>query len=166
MKKLIQHTIPISAEKFWTDLFFCHNYTEKLHLEGLQCSQYKLISDSGAPEYKRVLFNIPKLNIPRSLQKVFGDSIGYTERGFFDPQKKQYHFDIETSKMSSKIKIAGFYFLEDRGKECIRNCSLEFQVSIFGIGKKIETIIADQFIENQDISAEFCKKWISENQLG
>ena len=163
MQKNIQNHIPISVDRFWTELFFCHRYTEQLHLKGLSCSEYRLISDTGAPGYQRVLYNVPELSIPRSLQKVVGSSIGYTERGYFDPKKKEYHFTIEPSTLSSKIKISGYYYLEAQGTAaCIRNCNLEFNVSVFGLGGKIETVIANQFLENQNKSAVFSAKWIEE----
>ena len=164
MQTNIQNHIPISTDRFWTELFFCHRYTEQLHLEALNCSEYRLISDSGAPKYERILYNVPELKIPRSLQKVVGSSIGYTERGYFDPEKQQYHFSIEPSTLASKIKISGFYYLEAKGSNaCIRHCQLEFLVSIFGLGKKIETVISDQFLENQNRSAQFSQQWIAEN---
>ncbi|MEC7986331.1 MAG: DUF2505 family protein [Myxococcota bacterium] len=166
MQKKIQHHIPISIDRFWSDLFFCHRYTEHLHLEALRCSTYKLISDTGSPHYERVLYNVPEMKLPRSLQKVVGSSIGYTERGSFDTENQQYHFTIEPSALSSKIKISGFYFLEAKTPtSCIRHCHLEFQVSVFGLGKKIETVIADQFLENQNRSAAFSKNWIESKRL-
>ena len=165
MQQHITHSIPISAQRFWKDLFFSPEYTKQVHLEGLSCSAYDIITPcSGAPHYRRSFFNVPPLNIPASLQKMVGSTIGYTEQGYFDPKTQRYHFTITPNVLNKRLKIEGYYFIETIDEHSVnRSCILNTTVNVFGVGKKIEAIIAQSNIDIQAKTAEFAKRWIAQN---
>ena len=166
MKQEITHIIPISFTDFWETCFFSSAYTKAEHLDGLSCSEFSFIEEyMGEPQYKRVLFSVPPLNIPSSIQKIVGNRIGYTEHGTFDPIKKQYHFSLIPTVLPNKISITGYYTAhrvdENNTK---RTCFLETSVSIFGVGKKIEGIIAQSNVDVQKNTAAFAARWIAQSR--
>ena len=167
MKQLIEHPIPISQSKFWKDVFFAPGYVQAEHLEGLQCVEYKEIEAcSGPPSYNRTLFSVPPLNIPRKLQKLVGSRIGYTEKGHFDTPTQRYVFTLTPTLMPKKISISGWYeILPVDSYSVIRRCSLEFSVSVFGLGKQMEGVIAQSNLNIQQKTAAFSARWIADNGL-
>ena len=167
MKQLIEHPIPISKSKFWQDVFFAPGYAQAEHLDGLQCLEYKEIEAcSGPPSYNRILFSVPPLNIPRKLQKLVGSRIGYTEKGHFDTQTQRYIFTLTPTLMPKKISISGWYeIVPVDTNSIIRRCSLEFSVSVFGLGKQMEGVIAQSNLDIQQKTAAFSAKWITDKGL-
>jgi|GEM_PF-7056577 len=167
MKQLIEHPIPIAAEKFWQDVFFAPGYVQAEHIEGLQCLEYKEIEAcKGPPSYARTLFSVPPLNIPRKLQKLVGSRIGYTEKGYFDPQTQRYVFTLTPTLMPKKISISGWYeIIPVEANSMIRRCSLDFSVSVFGFGKQMEGVIAQSNLDIQKKTAAFSAQWIAEKGL-
>ena len=166
MQQEITHIIPIAIANFWETCFLSEAYTKAEHLDGLSCSEFSIIEAySGAPAHKRVLFSVPPLNIPSSLQKIVGNRIGYTEHGTFDPVKKQYHFSLVPTVLPNKISITGYYTAErvddTRTK---RTCFLETSVSIFGVGKKMEVVIAKSNEDVQKKTAAFAARWMSQSR--
>ena len=91
MQKLIKHRFDVSADRFWTDVYFNHDYTKGLFLEGMACEAYRLVAEEGVPgqRYERTIQSTPKLNAPGAVKKVLGDSMSYTERGAFAPESGQ-----------------------------------------------------------------------------
>ena len=166
MKQEITHTIPIPITDFWETCFFSSAYTKAEHLDGLSCSEFSVLEEyTGAPKHKRVLFSVPPLNVPSRIQKIVGNRIGYTEDGFFDPVRKEYHFTLTPTVFPNKISIKGYYTAESVDENHTkRTCFLETSVSIFGVGKKIEAIIAQSNIDIQKKTAEFAASWVTQSK--
>ena len=166
MQQEITHIIPIPINDFWKTCFFSSAYATAEHLEGLSCSEFSIIEEyTGAPHHKRVLFSVPPLNIPSRIQKVVGNRIGYTEHGTFDPIKNQYHFSLTPTVLPNKISIKGYYTAQRVDEHHTkRTCFLETSVSIFGVGKKVEGIIAQSNVEVQKNTAEFAARWITQSR--
>ena len=166
MQKTIKHRFKVSAERFWTDVYFNAEYTKGLFLEGMSCEAYRLVSEEGTPgeAYTRTMQSTPKLNAPGAVKKVLGDSMSYTETGRFDPASGKYTFDVVPSTMADKIKIRGTYWVEPVGADEVeRICELEFTVKIFGVGKVVEQFIAQQYADNQELAASYTTRWIEGN---
>ena len=163
MQQHIIHRIPISAQRFWKDLFFSPEYTKQVHLQGLGCSSFVVQSPcTGAPHYRRTFYNTPPLNIPVSLQKMVGSNIGYTEDGSFDPKTQRYNFTLLPSVLQKRLFIEGYYYIvEIDANNVERHCVLDTTAKIFGVGKKVEEVIAQSNIEIQAKTAEFSRMWIT-----
>ena len=166
MQQEITHIIPIPITEFWETCFFSSEYTKAEHLEGLSCSEFSIIEEyTGAPQYKRILFSVPPLNVPSRIQKIVGSRIGYTEHGTFDPIQQQYHFSLTPTVVPNKISITGYYTAERIDENNTkRTCFMETSVSIFGVGKKIEGIIAQSNVDVQKNTADFAAKWIAQSK--
>lgn len=162
MKQEISHIIPIPVEEFWELCFFSTEYTKAEHLEGLSCSECTIIEPyTGAPSYKRVLFSVPPFHLPASIERIVGPHIGYTEQGFFDQQKQQYHFSLIPNVLPQKISIEGYYTIERINETSTkRTCFMETKVSIFGVGKKMEQLIGQSNLDIQKKTALFAEQWI------
>ena len=166
MQKIIKHRFGVSAGRFWTDVYFNHEYTQGLFLEGMGCAAYRLVAEEGVPgeHYARTIQSTPKLNAPGAVKKVLGDSMSYTESGSFNPETKKYTFEVVPSTMADKIKIQGTYWVEALSEnEVERICSLDFSVKMFGVGKMVEQFIAQQYVDNQELAAAYTTRWIHEH---
>lgn len=165
MQQHITHQIPISAQRFWTELFFSPEYTKQVHLQGLGCSSFVVYQAcTGAPHYRRKFYNTPPLNIPPSLQKMVGSNIGYTEEGYFDPDTQRYYFKLLPSVLQKRLSIEGYYYIVEIDAQSVeRHCVLDTTAKIFGVGKKVEEVIAQSNVDIQRKTAEFSRKWIAEN---
>ena len=162
MKQQIAHNIPIASHLFWNDLFFHPQYTEEEHLHGLSCLEFTILEPyTGPPNYSRSIFSIQPLNIPTAIQKIVGSRLGYTEKGIFYPEKGEYHFQLIPNVLANKISIQGFYRIEAVDENTTKRiCELESSVSIFGIGRKIEEVIAESNIQIQQKTATFATNWL------
>ena len=166
MQKIIKHRFGVSATRFWTEVYFNHDYTQGLFLDGMACEAYRLVAEEGVPgeQYTRTIQSTPKLNAPSAVKKILGESMSYTERGSFDPQSRKYTFEVIPSTMADKIKIRGTYCVDSVGDETVeRTCALDFSVKIFGVGKVVEQFIAQQYVDNQELAAAFTSRWIGEH---
>ena len=162
MEQHIIHRLPISVQRFWKDLFFSPEYTKQVHLQGLGCSSFVVHKPcTGAPYYRRTFYNTPPLNIPSSLQKMVGDNIGYTEEGSFDPDTQRYNFRLVPSVLQKRLSIEGYYYIvEIDAHNLERHCVLQTTAKIFGVGKKVEEVIAQSNIDIQAKTADFSRMWI------
>lgn len=164
MKQQIEHNIPIAHTLFWNELFFHADYVKDEHLIGLSCLEFDVLEEySGPPNHTRTIFSIQPLNIPTNIQKIVGSRLGYTEKGVFYPEKGEYHFTLTPNVLAQKISMKGFYRIEAVDEHTTKRiCELECSVSIFGIGKKIEEVIAQSNIQIQQKTADFAAQWLAQ----
>tara|TARA_Y100001934_G_scaffold189806_1_gene223756 strand:+ start:678 stop:1187 length:510 start_codon:yes stop_codon:yes gene_type:complete len=168
MKKTIKHRFAVSKNSYWKDVYFNPDYTKSLFLEGMNCESFEVLRQSGSlnDTFEREIKSTPRVDLPKALKKVLGDSVSYTESGVFDSTSGRYVFKITTSALPEKIKISGIYWVEEVAKEEVeRVCELTFEVNIFGVGKLVEQFIAQSYLENQQNADAYTVAWI-ERQRG
>ena len=162
MQQTITHIYPIAASRYWQELYFDKHFTEQLYLQGLGCLHFQLLAEGTFPDYSRTIRSQPKLMVPKTLQKILGPSLSYTEKGQLTLAENRYSFSITPSALANKIHISG--------TQCIRptqenqtesTITIDFSVRMFGIGKIVEKFILQSTIENQQNAALFTKKWLS-----
>lgn len=162
MRELMKHKFNVTQAAFW-DLYLSPSFTQALHEEGMNCSTFEILSDTGlvATGLERALRSTPRVELPSAVKKILGKSVSYTEAGKFDPDTQRYTFQVVPASMPGKIKIGGVIWLVPIGEcEIERFCELEFSVNLFGVGKMVEQVIAKSYIENQEKAAGFTRAWI------
>jgi hypothetical protein len=167
-KASFRHVFECSVETFWDKVFFDEEYNRRLYEDALGFPGYEILSLEDRPDGSKVrrVRQTPKQEFPSFLRKLAGDGFSYVEDGRFDPETKHFRFQVKTSSLSDKVQIHGDFWCEPRGEgRCERICEMDFKVSIFGVGGKIEDIIRQQSERSYELAAEFTNRWLREKQL-
>ncbi|MEE2961668.1 MAG: DUF2505 family protein [Myxococcota bacterium] len=167
MKESIQDDFAISAGDFFSRVYLDADYTRALHLDGMKCVSYEVIMNKGdvLSGLERSIRSVPNVEMPKAVQKVLGNSIAYTEVGYFDSEAQNYRFKVLPSTLQEKIRIEGLCSVEALDETCCRRiCDLEFEVKVFGVGKLIEQVIRNSYVENQKLAATFTAAWIAKHR--
>jgi hypothetical protein len=168
MKSVIRDTFNVRAETFWQDVFFNPEYQERLYLEGLACDSVELkenTKDEMNRRARRLVFR-QKIDAPAPIRKLFGEETTMEERGQFDPQTKRWRFEMIPDRMPDKVRITGETWVEPAGADKVeRICSVDFSVSIFGIGSLVEKFMASATADSYVKQAAFTRAFISEKKL-
>ena len=163
MQKTISYTYEIPTERYWKDLYFNQQFTEQLYVQGLSCVHFQVLAEGSFPDYSRTIQSQPKLTIPKTLQKILGSSLSYTEKGHLLLTDNEYRFEIIPSTLANKISISGVHRIRSLGPtETESTITIDFNVHMFGIGKIVEKFILQSTIDNQQKAAAFMKQWLQE----
>lgn len=170
MKSVIRDTFNVRAETFWKDVFFNPEFLKRLYLEGLACDsveikEEKLDESNGNGRSRRLLFS-QRLEAPAPIRKLFGETTTMEERGQFNPSTKRWRFEMIPDRMPDKVRITGETWVEPVGDDKVeRICSVEFGVSIFGVGSLVEKFMASATAESYVKQAAFTRAFIAEKKL-
>jgi Protein of unknown function (DUF2505) len=163
----IKHTIETDVDTFWK-LFLDAEFNRSLCVDGLQFTVYHVLEDirepSGAAR-KRIECS-PKIELPAPARKIFGETIGYTEIGRFDPTQKKYFADVVPKVAAEKVKTTSETWAESRGdKRCERLVQVDTTVKVFGLGGLLEGFIEQQTRDQYAKAAEYMNRWIRDKGL-
>src|SRR5262245_17596504 len=139
-----------------------------MFVDGLHFTVYQVLEDVREPNgaaRKRVECS-PKIDLPAAARKIFGDSVGYTEIGRYDPAQRKYFAEVVPKVAADKLKTTSEIWAEPRGdKRCERRVMVDTTVKIFGLGGLLEGFIEQQTREQYAKAAEFTNRWIREKGL-
>jgi hypothetical protein len=164
MKYIISHTFEIGAADFWGRLFFEPEYNLALFSEHLGFAEYQCLelAHERDGQIKRSVRVVPRVNMPAVIQKLFGDGAGYVETGRYDPSSGHFVASVVPNVAADKISTRLDVWLEPRSERCVeRYVEIENTVSIFGVGKAIESALAKQTREVYERIAQFTAAWIA-----
>jgi len=164
----IRHTFDTDLDTYWSKVFFDDEYNRRLYLEGLKFHSFEVIEKTGEPgkDFTRKIRTEPNADAPAVVRKLIGDSLAYVESGRFDPKARRWSYTVTTSKLAEKIKINGDFWAEARGdKKVERFCTVNVDVSIFGVGRVVEGFIEKTTRESYDRAAVFTNTFIREKKL-
>lgn len=168
MQFTVRHIYETDSDTHWNKIFFDEEYNRALFLDHLKFTECRILSfkreDDGT--IRRRLEIAPRVEIPKAIKKVLGDSANYVEEGSFDPINKKWNFAIIPHVASKKIETRGELWIEARGEKRVeRICVVNTEVKVFGIGKLVEEMIEKQTRASYDQAAAFTNKWINEKGL-
>jgi len=118
----IKHTIDTDVDTFWK-LFFDAEFNRSLFVDGLRFTVYQVLEDVREPSGagRRRLECSPKVDLPAPARKIFGESVGYTEIGRYDPTQRKYFAEVVPKVAAEKLKTTSETWVEARGdKRCER----------------------------------------------
>lgn len=163
MKSVLRNPLEINADAFWRDVFFNHEFIERMYKEALGCESVAFLEDSGdAPSGRtRRLTFTQKLDAPGPVRKLFGETTTMEERGQFDPQSKRWRFTMIPDRMADKVRVSGETWIEPAGDGKVERVdALEFSVSIFGVGGLVEKFMASATAESFAKQVAFTRAFI------
>lgn len=168
MRYTIKHAIETDVETFWSKLFFDVEFNRAMFVEGLQFIVYQVLEDDRAPDgtIRKRVDCTPKIELPAAARKIFGNTIGYTEIGRYDPAQRKYFADVVPKVAADKVKTTSETWAEPRGdKRCERVVQVDTTVKVFGLGTLLEGFIEQQTRDQYAKSAEFTNQWIRDKGL-
>jgi hypothetical protein len=168
MKKFtLRHEINCSAEQFWT-VFFDKDFNNDLFLKALQFPAYEILEQTETDGVvRRVVRGRPKMNLPKPVMKLLGDSFGYTEEGSFEPKGKVWSFKMTPSTLAGKLRNEGTTRVEAiDDTKCRRVAELICEAKVFGLGGLLENTSEAEMTKGWNYSAKYMNRWIAEHPLG
>ena len=168
MRYTIKHTIETDVDTYMTKLLFDAEMNRRLYVEQLGFTTYRLLEERTDPDgvIHRKVEATPKLELPAPARKIFGDNLGYTEIGRYDPKAKRYYVQVAPKMGAEKIKTTVEIWAEPLdGKRCERIVSVDNTVKVFGLGTLIEGFVEQQTRDNYAKAAEFTNRYIREKGL-
>lgn len=151
------------VETFWK-VFLSEDYTKKLYLDELEFKSLEILSSSETGRRMRV---VPKMNMPKPVMKVLGDSFGYEEEATLDRDKNLWEWKIIPNTMANKLFTRGSIRIEAAGEgKCRRTDECTMEAKVFGVGGLIESSTEKEIRSAWDREAVFLKKYLAEQASG
>lgn len=164
----IRHEFDCDVDSFWSEIFQSDEFNHRLYNDELAFDRFEVFEDALRKDgkfYREVLVQ-PKAEVPALLKKVLGDALNYVEKGVWDPSDKKYRYNIVPSRMADRSKISGVLWAEPLpGGGCARLCEMEIKVSVFGVGKVVETFVEKTTRDSYEAATRLTRRFIEENDL-
>ena len=148
------------VETFWK-VFLSEDYTKKLYLEGFEFPELEIVSQTDTTRRMRA---VPKMNMPKPVMKILGDSFGYEEEGRLDADKNEWHWKMIPNTMRDKLKTEGLVRVEAAGDgKCRRTDEVTLEAKVFGVGKLIESSTEKEIRDAWSKEEAFMRRYLKEN---
>ena len=163
MKKItLTHEINCSEERFW-ELFFDDAFNTALFRDHLSFPKYEILNlkrhDDGRVD--RTVRGVPKMDVPKALQKVLGDGFGYDEDGSYDPKTGTWTWKMKPNTLAGKLRTEGTVRCEKVSDDkCRRVAVIELEAKVFGVGGLLESTTEKEMRTGWDSSAAYMNEWI------
>jgi len=162
-KATSSHVYDCSVDTFW-DVFLSEEYTRKFYLEGLKFPTCEIVSQSATERRMRV---VPKLDMPKPVTKVLGDSFGYTEEATISRDESEFRWKMKPNAMGDKLRTEGIIRVEPVGDDkCRRIDEVTVEAKVFGVGKLIESSAEKQIQDSWKAEADFFSRYLREKKKG
>jgi hypothetical protein len=162
-KFTLRHSINCSTDRFW-EVFFDRDFNLTLFRDALGFPEFDIIEQTEKDdELVRVVRGRPKMNMPKAVMKLLGDSFGYEETGRLDRKTQQWSWTMKPNQLADKLHNSGRLWVEPAGDDkCTRIAEMESGAKIFGLGSLIEKSTEAEFRTGWDASAVFMNKWLAD----
>ena len=163
MRFTVQHTYPIAADRFFTEMFFDPEYNRTLYLDGLGFGAFDVEREdrdaSGQVEHRTVRVQ-PKLNMPKPVAKLLGSAFTYREVGAMEGDA--WESQIIPSRLADKVALRTRMTVTPVGEDtCLRTAEFDIQVRIFGVGKVFEGFIERTLRESYHKAGVHSARWLN-----
>ncbi len=162
MRKLSSTTVfECDVETFWK-VFLSEDYNKKFYFDELGFREMEVVSQTDTTRRLRA---VPKLNMPKPVMKILGDSFGYEEEGRLDRDKNEWHWKMIPNTMRDKLKTEGVVRVEAAGDgKCRRTDEATLEAKVFGVGKLIESSTEKEIRDAWDKETAFLKRYLADNK--
>ncbi|EDM78949.1 SsrA-binding protein [Plesiocystis pacifica SIR-1] len=158
------HEINCTPERMW-ELFFDDQYNIDQYVGSLGFTKCEILDKQDDGEVlRRRMECIPKIDMPRAIQKVVGDRTGYIESGEWTRSTGEWRWSLNLFAFGEKLRVGGTMRLEPLpGGRCKRVTPFEVEAKVFGIGKIVEKTSADNIVKGWNDSAAFANQYVARN---
>jgi hypothetical protein len=165
MKKFtLRHEINCSAEHFWK-VFFDKDFNTTLFLEQLGFPEYVILEqDEGDKQVHRRVRGRPKMDMPKPVMKLLGDSFGYEEVGTLERATGVWSWKLKPNTLEGKLLTGGEVRVEKiDDKRCRRVADMHCEAKVFGLGGLLESSTEKEMRSGWDKSAAYMNKWLADH---
>ena len=167
----VRHEMIVGTEQFWQLIHHETEFIRSLYVDFLDFG-YETLEDNKETGVRRTYIT-PKVEAPKAIVRVMGDSISFTENGLLveDPDDYRYEFTVVPNKFADKISISGAMRAHAISEnKCERCVTFNVGCTIFGIGKLLEGFIQKEirrsYVESAAYTNTYLKKVLSERGDG
>ncbi len=160
----IQQEIHCPPERMW-ELFFSTPFNVEMYVDGMGFPSCEVpeLRDDGEVLHRRMVC-VPKVELPKALQKVVGDRVGYEEIGDWVRREGAWNWKLVLAAFGDKVRITGTMRLVPHGDgHCMRKVAFDVDAKIFGIGGIVEKTSAQNVLEGWANSARWINGWLARN---
>jgi len=151
------HEVHCDAETFWK-IFLDEEYNRTLIMEELQFKSREVLEATDTVRRMKI---VPKMNMPKPVVKLLGDSFGYEESGKLDREKNEWTWTMQPNKLQGKLMTSGSVHIEPIGDDkCRRTDQACIEAKVFGVGKLIESSTEKEVLAAWRIEERFFKRWL------
>jgi hypothetical protein len=146
------------VETFWK-VFLSAEYTKKFYLEELGFPQFEIVSQTDTTRRLRA---VPKMDMPKPVMKILGNSFGYEEEAHLDGNA--WHWKLLPNTMRGKLITEGVIRIEAAGDgKCRRNDEVTLEAKVFGVGGLIESSTEKEVRAAWSKEEAFMKRYLKDN---
>jgi hypothetical protein len=168
MRFSVEHTYPIAAERFFTEMFFDADYNQTLYLKGLGFAAFTVERedrDADGRVQHRTAAVRPRLNMPKPVEKLLGTAFTYREVGAL--MDGAWHSEIIPSRLADKLALKTIMRVQPVGEDtCLRIAEFDIQVRLFGVGKIMERFIERTLRESYQKATRHSVAWLNARAAG
>ena len=143
-------------DTFW-EIFRDQKFTEELHSRDLGSRSLEVLELTDTVRRLRVS---PKLDMPKAVAKLLGDSFAYEEQAELDRESNTWRWKIIPSTLADKVTTEGVFRLEPMdGGKCKRIDEATIEAKVFGLGKLLEGTTEKQVLATWDTEVAGVNRW-------
>ena len=152
--------INCDVDTFWK-VFFDDAYNKAFYLQEMGFFELEILSKTDT---SRVMRAVPKLNMPKPVMKLLGNSFGYEERGTFDREKSEWAWKMVPNKLADKLSSHGTVRVEAAGEgKCRRSDAVTIEAKIFGVGRLVESSTEKEVRTAWSKESSFINRWLKDH---
>lgn len=159
-----RHEIVVNAEGFWKHIHESTEFLEALYHKHLEF-EYEVLENDPSKGIRKTYIT-PKVDAPKAIVKVMGDSISFSEHGQLaevgaPAETRRYNFRVIPNKFADRINITGHMATETiDDTRCYRVVEFNIDCNIFGIGGILERFVQKEVERSYSQSAEITNTYL------
>jgi hypothetical protein len=114
---------------------------------------------------RRVLRAEPPIKAPDVVRRRLEGRVYYTEEGTFDPSRKVWEFENESSVASDSSQVSGTIRAEPHPEGMLHVVELDIRVKAFGFGSMVERVIEKNTRESYRVTTAFTHEFAAQRGL-
>ncbi len=158
----IRQLLDCSERDFWDRIFASEDFNHYLY-EGLGF-EYELQEWDPDTGFRRAKV-WPAHQMPRPLQRIFGEHFSYVEEGTFDPVVKRYDFRVIPSALPDRIRAEGVVVVRPVSEiQCERQVTVEIGADVLGVSRLVESYLVASTREQYAKNAALVNEYLAEGR--
>jgi hypothetical protein len=157
----------VSVDTYWEELCFSLEYTRRLYVEALGCTEMSVLKNEGdrATGIKRHLRFIKPMDMPAPIAKIFGGFVTMDELGEWDPREQRWSYRMIPSIMGDRIDIRGRVQAFANGTGTEQRSVNTVTCRLFGLGAIVEPFVMREAAAGHNDRLQFTLRYIAERNL-
>jgi hypothetical protein len=163
----LQQHYDVSIDTYWEELCFSIEYTRRLYLEALGCSEMTVLKNEGdrATGISRHLRFIKPMDMPGPIARIFGGHVTMDELGEWDAREQRWSYRMIPSIMGDRIDIRGRVQASASAAGTEQRSVNTVTCRLFGLGGIVEPFVMREAAAGHNDRMRFTLRYIAEKKL-